>query len=150
MSWRCGSWVFRGVKEGHCHSLSKKFSQLGACAELFPWWSMYHAADYSTVQAQYCQNGFTCFAEPTFRAAGGCCRLGDGANCQLPTSCVPQASLSQSCNAACSANARITKWSVPSAKYSFSNSGELIPSKHRFCLALLLHQLLANGRADTS
>lgn len=111
---------------------------------------MYHAADYSTVQAQYCQNGFTCFAEPTFRAAGGCCRLGDGANCQLPTSCVPQASLSQSCNAACSANARITKWSVSSPKYSLSNSGELIPSKHRFCLALLLHQLLANGRADTS
>lgn len=38
----------------------------------------------------------------------------------------------------------------PAQSTHFRMLEKLIPSKHRFCLALLLHQLLANGRADTS
>lgn len=38
----------------------------------------------------------------------------------------------------------------PAQSSHFRMLEKLIPSKHRFCLALLLHQLLANRRADTS
>ncbi|CZT16108.1 uncharacterized protein RCC_01949 [Ramularia collo-cygni] len=57
-----------------------------------------------------CYQGSVCVEERTLGLAGGCCRLADvSSNCFLPTSCVPQASLSASCDSACSEDIRVTK-----------------------------------------
>ncbi|KAM3421380.1 hypothetical protein BST61_g1776 [Cercospora zeina] len=76
--------------------------------------------DAAVLQPRGCPEGFTCYVESSLSVAGGCCRLGDAANCQLPTACVAQADRTSSCDSSCSANERITKCDLASP-YCYTN-----------------------------
>ncbi|KAF2208164.1 hypothetical protein CERZMDRAFT_118837 [Cercospora zeae-maydis SCOH1-5] len=77
-------------------------------------------ANAAVLQPRGCPQGFTCYVESSLSVAGGCCRLGDAANCQLPTACVAQADRTRSCDSSCSADERITKCDLASP-YCYTN-----------------------------
>ncbi|GIZ46031.1 hypothetical protein CKM354_000917400 [Cercospora kikuchii] len=74
----------------------------------------------AVLEPRGCAQGYTCYAESSLSVAGGCCRLGDAANCQLPTACVAQADKSRSCDSSCSADERTTKCDLASP-YCYTN-----------------------------